>query len=503
LRRLRSCWIDGVSRGENSQPALVAAMLALAIALRLWALGPFSMHHPDEIFQYLEPAHRIAFGSGVETWEFRQGMRGWLIPVVLSKLMLVGNLIAPDSRLYLLLPHLAVAALSLTIPCSAYAIGYRLSRAHAPVALAVTSIWFEAVYFSVHVLSEQISVALFLPAAALMLADRQHDRRRHALAGLLLGLAVATRFHNGPAIGAFAVMTCGTDVRRKWLPLVLGAGIAGVAAAAADLSQSMTPFSWIVANVEQNVVQGQAATFGLRSPVFYLGALGVYWGWALPLLLLAIRPAVARHRALFVAALVNVALLSMIGHKEYRFILLSTTLLLLLAALGSVDLVRAWNAKRGRSTPTIAWVALVLAWATGSAALAANANMRPRWTDHSSELTLMAEAARLPSLCGLALHKQAFWQSGGYTHLHRAVPLYVQYPAFQPGGDTRFWASAAAFDAVITPDSASPAVPGSYRITACRGTGGERMCLMRRSGGCRADAARDLALPAVMRRHRL
>lgn len=492
LQRARREWR---APGGKATAALIAALLAVAIGLRLWALVPFSMHHPDEIFQYLEPAHRIAFGTGIRTWEFRYGMRGWLLPVVLSWPMLLGNLIAPASGLYLLLPRLGVVALSLTIPCSGYAIGSRVSRAHGVVALAVMSIWFEAVYFSAHVLSEQISVALFLPAAALMVGDSAQTARRHAIAGALLGLAVATRFHNAPAILAFAVMTCGWDVRARWLPLVLGAGAALAASAAADLSQGMIPFAWIAANIDQNVVHGQAANFGIRPPIFYLGALAVYWSWALPVLLLAIQPAVARHRALFVAAVVNVALLSMIGHKEYRFILLSTTLLVLLAALGSVDLVKAWSARRGRSVPAAAWGGLLLAWVAGSAALAANPTMRPRWSEHSPELTLMVEAAHLPKLCGIALDQQSFWQSGGYTYLHRAVPLYIIHtPVADREGDAALWKASGAFDAVLTPDPANPAIPKSYHIASCHGTGADRMCLLRRPGACLPDEARDLAL---------
>ena len=36
--------------------------------------------HPDEIMQYLEPAHKAVFGNGVTYWEYFYGARQWLVP---------------------------------------------------------------------------------------------------------------------------------------------------------------------------------------------------------------------------------------------------------------------------------------------------------------------------------------------------------------------------------------------------------------------------------------
>ena len=51
-------------------------ILALAFAARATVAlsGDFVMH-PDEIMQYLEPAHRLAFGSGAVFWEYHYGAR--------------------------------------------------------------------------------------------------------------------------------------------------------------------------------------------------------------------------------------------------------------------------------------------------------------------------------------------------------------------------------------------------------------------------------------------
>ena len=49
-------------------------LLASAFALRVgFAVGSPNIFFPDEIFQTLEPAHRLAFGYGVISWEWRLG----------------------------------------------------------------------------------------------------------------------------------------------------------------------------------------------------------------------------------------------------------------------------------------------------------------------------------------------------------------------------------------------------------------------------------------------
>jgi hypothetical protein len=43
--------------------------------------------HPDEIFQYLEPAHYVAFGTWLPSWEWGQGLRNWAAPAALGALL--------------------------------------------------------------------------------------------------------------------------------------------------------------------------------------------------------------------------------------------------------------------------------------------------------------------------------------------------------------------------------------------------------------------------------
>src|ERR1051325_4135581 len=70
-----------------SPPARLLAVSGLvvvetvAVGLRLVPIivEP-SLNWGDEIFQTLEPAHRLVYGYGLVTWEVQLGMRSWLLP---------------------------------------------------------------------------------------------------------------------------------------------------------------------------------------------------------------------------------------------------------------------------------------------------------------------------------------------------------------------------------------------------------------------------------------
>jgi GPI mannosyltransferase 3 len=149
-------------RNAIQKRRLLLAILFLGLCLRTAAFWPMSMHHPDEVFQYIEQAHRLVFGYGYIPWEYEVGMRSWVLPILLAGPMKVGAIIAPDSLLYLVLPRFASMLASMAIIWAAWRIGGLWSRTHAIVAACVMAFWFEQVHFGTHVLSEVLATACFL-----------------------------------------------------------------------------------------------------------------------------------------------------------------------------------------------------------------------------------------------------------------------------------------------------------------------------------------------------
>jgi hypothetical protein len=412
--------------------------------------------------------------------------------------MAAGAALAPAGTLYLLLPKLAVATLSLLILPAAWSLGARLSRLHALAALAVAATWYQLVYFGAHVLTETLAVSLILPAAALLL-PRPQQPRLLVLAGVLLGLGAILRFHYLPALFVLVLLTSGTDLRR-WLLVSAGGALSLALGAAVDIAIGQAPFGWLLENFRQNILLGRAAGFGVSGPLEYASMYAGTWGlWLVPVLLF-VAPVMARYRPLFWMAVTNLVVHSAIGHKEFRFVLLTTAVLVILAAIGSVEWLQRLQKRLPERATRFAPAALILMWLGISAAFAAGDRMRPRWTAFSAAFEAGQSFSHEPKLCGVALLDLPFWEAGSYVHLHRPVPLYLVEPSDLP----RF---APAFDAILAPAGAS--LPSGYRKRSCHSTGSTgpgigrlygtpRVCTFIRAGGCNARAAQHLRLDRIL-----
>jgi hypothetical protein len=128
-------------------------LLLLGAAIRLpLAFWP-NVLHPDEIFQSLEPAWRMLGHDGIIPWEWRYGMRGWLLPTAMAGPVALGDWIAPGGTGAFVMPRLVAALVSLSIVGVAWSFGARVSRTHAITGALVAAIWFEFVCFAPHTLS--------------------------------------------------------------------------------------------------------------------------------------------------------------------------------------------------------------------------------------------------------------------------------------------------------------------------------------------------------------
>jgi hypothetical protein len=152
----------------------------------------------------------------------------------------------------------------------------------------------------------------------------------------LLALAFVFRFQYAPAIAVLALGACWRHWRNL-IPLVAGGLIALVFAGVADAANGGVPFVWLIANVQQNLLNDRAAEFGVMTALTYLYGFWLMWSVAIVLLAFAIRQGWRHAPLLLATAVANIIFHSLIGHKEYRFIFLSVVLFIIIAALGSAD----------------------------------------------------------------------------------------------------------------------------------------------------------------------
>ena len=460
--------------------------IALAAMLRAAASLPFAVGWFDEIWQYLEPAWHIVEGPWVQTWDFRSGIRSWLIPELLAVPMAAGHALAPETALHLTLVRLTLAVLSLIIVGGAVALGLRLSRLHGAMAGLVAAVWFELVFFAPRALSEPIGLALLMGAVWLLVAPREAPGpRRFLFAGLLMGLCFVARIQYAPALLTLVILTARRDWRGAWLPLIAGGCVALAIDAAANLAMGAVPFRWMIEAARVNLLEGRASAYGTMPVTGYISLLGYYWTLPVALALLLLARLGARHYPVLLwVAVVHLAFHSLVAHKEYRFILASCALIVILSALGSADLLR----RVPRRRLVVGTAAAMLAW-TGASVMLATGNFRPSWAMEADLADALDRAGRPEKTCGLALYRPRATVAGSYALYRRATPIYV----FTDPAEAV--AHKAAFDVVLTGPRHARELPGEYRLEGCGvpGTTDAPSCVLRRPGGCTpGPAAREI-----------
>ena len=120
-------------------------------------------------------------------------------------------------------------------------------------------------------------------------------------------------------------------------------------------------------------------------------------------------------------AVIIVGTLSALPHKEYRYMYPVMPIVITLAALGFVEFVEDFN-KWGKTplSPKAITVAGLIFCILTSALFAWRS---PGWTHSSGGLIAMDRLSQDPSVCGVGLYKLSWIYSGGYSHLHRNVPI--------------------------------------------------------------------------------
>lgn len=458
------------------------SLVALALAIRLVPVIVVpSLNWGDEVFQTIEPAHRLVYGYGLMTWEFQLGMRSWLLPGMLAGLTLIARIAGDGPEYYLTAIALGLGLLACAPVVCCFLWGRRwfglAGGFLAAFALAVAP---ELVYFGARALNDVVAAHLLV--IALYLIEPGYpvaDRRRLFVAGFLLGLVCLLRLQLAPAAAVVALWPS-PGIWRLRLAAVIGGGIAAVLfGAAVDWLTLGYPLASVWRNLFYNIYLGVSSGFSVAPWWFYLlGEIGV-WAAATPFLLLLVGLGARRIPLLLATALVIVAVHSAIPHKEYRFVYPAVMLAMVLAAIGLAQLAawgRQWLHGRGvRPGVAAALCAAVMAgwWSVisyGAWSGGAIAGLRNRAHD---ELMAMSFVRKMPVPCGIALYGENAWvRYGGYSHLHRPVPMYW------PKDETELRAAAAAFDTLLY-DSAPPPELG-FNQMQCFG----QICVGRRPGRC-------------------
>ena len=413
-------------------PVLALAFVArAAIALS----GDFVLH-PDEIMQYLEPAHRLVFGNGVTYWEYFYGARSWLVPGLVAGVLKLFDIVGlGQPAWYVGGVKLAFCAISLLIPAGMYF----FARCHfgetaARVALLMGAFWYELVGFAHKPMTEFVATALL--ASLLALCVRPDKMRVVLTVAMLAVLVAATRVQYAPlallVLGLFFLRT------EKKMQLALAAVAVFVAVGIFDaITWDGGLFHSYVVNIRVNLALGDLRAG--ESPFYQF----LYWlliaNMGLVALCVLALPDFRRYGFLLTLIALTLLIHSTQSHKEYRFIFVVIPLWLLIAADFAVWF--ASRASKGRSRLSLGPTSLVLAASFAAISLAGILNALPNqnkvYQAHSKETGIVgfirnqdpifAVYRYLASASGVSAVWQVdrpYFNLPGYYYLHRSIPFY-------------------------------------------------------------------------------
>lgn len=481
MKRLKSERLQLISEAWHSDGIPLLCILVLAFGIRIFAIFVFpSLHHPDENYQVFEQAHRIAFGYGIKPWEFTVGIRSLLLPALFARVFRASAAASPRPQFYIAIARLLLAALSVPVVAALYIMGRRASQTHAILVGLVAASWFELVYFSYRPLTEAIATNFLLFGLALAsVPESELTESRLFSIGFCFCMTLMLRIHLLPAIIVVSILICGFEMPERWLSLLLGAIPPLIAFGASDWVAWGYPFRSYVEAVRINLVESKATAFGVEPWDWYFQRIFQNWASALPIL---VALALLRLRAsrLWIAA--SIAILvshSMIPHKEYRFIFPACACIIVVAAMGSADLIEKTCTALGHSFKPYLTIAVAIVWVAISAHLAFGPGFRDNWYKRRGLIQAFYAISETPNVCGILLYEHSWGATGGYTYLHRNVPLYSTVLSIDSVKRVK-----SAFNFVILRSESVSSLQPDFTLQSCNDAG---VCVMTRPGPCSAN----------------
>ena len=459
---------------------IVILICVVAFLLRLLTIVLLpNINRPDEIFQTLEQAHRIVYGTGILPWEFVYGARSYILPGALASVMWVAKLFGGGPDAYLPMIYAVLAALSTGCVLVTYLWANRyLGLAGGITAAVVIAFSVDAIYFGPRTAPEVISTHLILIATYLC-EPGYHvtSQPRLTVGGILFGLAFLLRFHYAAAIALIVVWTCYHAPKTRMRSVLGAATVTVLLGGLLDWVTWSYPFESIWRNFVINMQDGAAASFGVDGWYKYILYMAWYWSSGAAVLFGLALIGATRLPVLFGAAALVLLQHSLIAHKEFGFIYLSILFGIVLAAIGMARIV-AWLAEHApvaRAPNRRAQICVSAAaafWISFSLGEATSWGYTLHWFRAKDELHAAIAVARTPMVCGVGLRGVEWYYSGGYTYMNQPGRLYL------PKNNDQLTEDAPGFNVLLYRGKLPKGL--AFKKRQCYG----EVCLAQRPGGC-------------------
>ena len=480
-RRPRSVWEVALHLQTPTEPVWKYLWLALALAFVARAgiaLSGDFMLHPDEIMQYLEPAHRLVFGNGVIYWEFFYGARSWLVPgSVAGVLALFDGVGLGQPGWYVGGVKLMFCAVSLLIPAGMYFFARQhFGETAARVALIAGAFWYELVGFAHKPMTEFVATAVAM--ALLALCVRPLRPRTAWLVALLAVLAAAIRLQYAPlALALLGLAFFRADKRAK-IHLAVAAVAFFLAVGVFDaVTWNAGLFHSYLTNIHFNLALEDMRSGSSPAYQFLSWLLFASGGSILLCVAVALRD--LRRYGFTLALIASILLIhSAEAHKEYRFVFVVIPLYFLIGAdIAARFAGRAGKPRWGYGLVGIAFAAISLAGILNALPkqddayrlIYAPEKVPVRFLrDQDPVFAAYRYLASTPDVVAVWQVDQAYHNLPGYYHLHREIPFYDAITGRNAGIQKDVTTLRASVSHILAADP-NLAVPG-YRVAKTFGT---------------------------------
>jgi phosphatidylinositol glycan class B len=470
--------------GRKERLVILGFLCAVGLALRVaLALGSPNLPYPDEAFM-LDQAHRIVWGYGITPFDWRIGMRSWYFPGLIAPAFWLGGHVLPMRNPCLLTATLLLGLISLAPVICGFLWAERLGGKVAAILTGgVAAVWLDLVYFGPRGLHEVLAGHLLIFGLYLAFPSVPVlSRGRMIAAGGLWGFACIDRIQLAPVFAVLGVYCLFKHRSLRWGGLLAGFAAAVCAYGAIDWLTLGHPWQSVFTYYDVNVNQGYANSFGAAPWHYFIGKMASFWGAALlPMVGLAWMGA-RRMPLLGILAASVLFSHSLVSHKEYRFVYPALVLLVLLAGIGISETL---NRLQVRAPGALG---CVLCFAITSAVLAVQPAFRSLLAKNQGEILSFGAIGADAGACGVILWQDYWWQTPGYTGLHRDIPIY------QAGSDVRLRRYGPGANFIVAASHLDS--PGEFAL-ARTFTRGVPVYLYRRPGGCTREYLAERVLNPI------
>jgi len=398
--------------GEGSGAAALAALLAVTASVKLALAVVFFGFGTGDDTEVLLSAFHAAFGLPYEAWSIRSlALPELVVAPFLELASLLGVRSTDGLRVAAAVPFVLLSTASLAL---LHRIALRMtgSRAVALLAASLCAVHWIPLGYGSTTFPRTASTACLL-AAFLLLQSRRASLALPAAAGAFLALAATVRYGEVvflPAAAATILLAEGPGREKARCLLALAAGFLATALVSMGVYDGLRtgrPFSSLLAFATFTLLERESSSLEAAQPLWWYLWRVPKW-FPLPLVPFAFAGDRKVRGTLAAMILVPLGLLSLVHHKELRYLQGVIPFVCLLVAVGAVHLF-----SRGHRRTTIVLLVSSLPWLAGGLTFLARRSMAA------------VEASRLiaaePGISTVALSQA--WAYGLNLYLPRAVAV--------------------------------------------------------------------------------